>query len=100
MNLQEGFEAAGLILKISKEPIARISVPVFQMDIKRSLKGNTRTEYFTIFQPEGTIAQVNCVSEEWAQLVLSIKEPIKTFEVIRNFEAESTGSVAGGTWID
>jgi len=80
MNLQEGFEAAGLVLKINTTPIAKTTVPVFQMDIRRELKGNSRKEYFVIYQPEGTIVQVSAVSKEWAQLVLSIKEPIKTFE--------------------
>jgi hypothetical protein len=79
-HVLDKFKDAGLVLVVKDRPIARVSTPIFQMDIKRGTTGNIRNEWFEIFSPAGTIVHVAAISKEWAQLVLAIKEVEQEFE--------------------
>src|SRR5512146_2612727 len=74
------FAAAGLKLVLAEEPIEKSNPAIFQLDIPRKLKGNTRTEWFRIWpgHEDNTIV-VAGIDKDLQQLVLIVKEERRTF---------------------
>ena len=79
------FTDAGLELEFISRPIDPNNPAIFQMDIKRRVKGNMRTEYFRIWPGQGAVrAEVICIDKKIKQLVLLVQEPERYFEVIHH----------------
>ena len=79
-HLITGFAAAGLKLVLADEPMEKGNPAIFQLDIPRKLRGNTRTEWFRIWpgHEDNTIV-VLVVDKRLQQLVLFVKEEKRTF---------------------
>jgi hypothetical protein len=81
-TLLKAFTSIGLKLEFSKTPIARTrdAEDVFGLDIRRKISGNARTEYFLMWLGhEDNKINVAATDAKLSQLVLSIKEPSRTF---------------------
>lgn len=82
-NLTKRFADAGLKLVIMSKPMvaSRGAEDIVQIDIKRAIKGNARSEYFQIYPGRGdTSIQIRDVDKANNQLVLMVKEGKKVFE--------------------
>ena len=79
-HLMTRFAAAGLKLVLAEEPMEKSNPAIFQLDIPRKLKGNTRTEWFRIWpgHADNTIV-VPVIDKALRQLVLFVKEEQRTF---------------------
>jgi hypothetical protein len=79
-HLVTRFAAAGLKLVLAGEPMEQSNPEIFQLDIPRRLKGNTRTEWFRIWpgHEDNTIV-VLTIDKARQQLVLLVKEEQRTF---------------------
>ena len=74
-KLKKHFEKAGLLLSIAKVPFGRGNEQVFGITILRKLKGNTRTEYFSLWPgAEENRIEVVSIDPKRKQLVLMIHE--------------------------
>jgi hypothetical protein len=80
-SLIDRFAEAGLKLELAKEPIQRLdNADVFQLDIPRKLKGNTRQEWFRIWPGhEDNLIIVQNIDKKLMQLVLMVREAKRTF---------------------
>ena len=84
-TLKQTFKNTGLILEFAKEPFARgeNAKDVFGLDIKRRIKGVARTEYFSMWPGhEDNIIHIADTDTKISQLVMTIKEPERDFEVL------------------
>lgn len=83
-NIKSEFKKINVDLVISKKPFAggQHIEDIFQLDIRRTLKGPRRTEYFLLWpgHKDNTI-QITAKSPKYGQLVLTVKEPKRTFLV-------------------
>jgi len=75
-ELIKHFEKAGLLLKIAKESFGRNNRDVFGITILRKLKGNIRTEYFSLWPGDAAHNRIEVVSTDpdRKQLVLLVQE--------------------------
>lgn len=74
-ELIKHFEKADLLLKIAKEPFGRNNRDVFGITILRKLKGNIRTEYFSMWPGnDSNRIEVVSVDPKRKQLVLMVHE--------------------------
>lgn len=81
--LVKQFDKAGLVLKVHDEPLrsGRGMNRIVQIDVGRSLQGNTRHEWFRMYIPDsGALLQVRNVDKKISQLVLLVKEKETKFE--------------------
>jgi len=82
-SLVKRFYEVGLILKISDKPLVRrVNKEIFQMTIKREVKGTRRTEWFEIYQGNSkNYAQILDTDLKSKQVLLLVKEKEREFEV-------------------
>jgi hypothetical protein len=83
--LKDIFASTGLVLEFAKEPFARgdNAKDIFGLDIKRRVKGVARSEYFSMWPGhEENIIHIAATDSKICQLVLTIKEPQREFEII------------------
>lgn len=84
------FAEAGLTLVLAGEPMEQSNPAIFQLDIPRKLRGNTRTEWFRIWPgDEGNTIVVATVEKRRQQLVLFVKEERRTFLTTQRFSRRS-----------
>jgi hypothetical protein len=80
------FAEAGLTLVLAAEPMEQSNPAIFQLDIPRKLRGNTRTEWFRIWPGhEANTVVVATVEKRLQQLVLFVKEEQRTFYTMQRF---------------
>lgn len=79
-SLIERFAEAGLVLELAKVPMEKSNPAIFQLDIPRNLKGNTRTEWFRIWPGhEDNLLVVQNIDKKLQQLVMMVKEEKRLF---------------------
>lgn len=84
-TLQQTFKNTGLTLEFAKEPFARgdNAKDIFGLDIRRRIKGNARSEFFLCWPGhEENVIHIAATDARISQLVLTIKEPEREFEVL------------------
>jgi len=80
MSLIDDFKKAGLVLKVTTTPLRGVdNDDIFQIDIKRGLKGNNRLEHFRIWPGKDTIVQISASDKCLQQVVLLVHEPKRAF---------------------
>jgi len=91
------FAKAGLTLKIEDQPMrtGRGMADIVQIDVGRSLKGNSRREWFRMYLPNDPLIQIRNIDKDVSQLVLMVKEPKRTFEDEIHFS-----TWGGDNWAD
>jgi hypothetical protein len=80
MSLTDDFKKAGLALRVATASLHGVgNDDIFQIDIKRGLKGNDRTEHFRIWPGKDSTVQVSATDKCLRQVVLLVHEPKRSF---------------------
>jgi hypothetical protein len=82
-NLLEKFRKVGLDAIIEKNPIrkGRGMEDIFQLDIQRNMRGNSRWERFRIYPGHAdNIAQIRDTDKSSKQVLLLVQEPVREFD--------------------